>query len=169
MIPASVSEIVEQIVRVSTTLYLIQLFTGATLEYLVAIAIFGISAGEIVSFLMYILFYKREVKIINREIPYDGKEWDAFSIVKTIVITSIPITFSKLIVNVLDLAESLIIPSRLVVSGLTHSEAMAEFGKMLGMALPLAYMPAVITSSLSTTVLPAVSEAAALKVGYRKT
>jgi stage V sporulation protein B len=163
MIPASVSEIVEQIVRVSTTLYLIQLFTGAKLEYLVAIAIFGISVGEIVSFLMYILFYKREVKIINKEMPYDGKEWDTFSIVKTIVVTSIPITFSKLIVNVLDLAESLIIPSRLVVSGLTHSEAMSEFGKMLGMAVPLAYMPAVITSSLSTTVLPAVSEAAALK------
>lgn len=75
--------------------------------------------------------------------------------------------FSKLIVNVLDLAESLIIPSRLVVSGLTHSEAMSEFGKMLGMAVPLAYMPAVITSSLSTTVLPAVSEAAALKSGIQ--
>ncbi|MFV9567036.1 stage V sporulation protein B [Thermoanaerobacter mathranii] len=163
MIPASVSEIVEQIVRVSITLYLIQLFTGAKLEYLVAIAIFGISAGEIASFLMYILFYKKEVKVINREMPYDGREWEAFSIAKTLVITAIPITFSKLIVNVVDLAESLIIPSRLVASGLSHSEAMSEFGKMLGMAIPLAYMPAVITSSLSTTVLPAVSEAAALK------
>ncbi|ADD01882.1 stage V sporulation protein B [Thermoanaerobacter italicus Ab9] len=163
MIPASVSEIVEQIVRISITLYLIQLFTGAKLEYLVAIAIFGISAGEIASFLMYILFYKKEVKVINREMPYDGREWEAFSIAKTLVITAIPITFSKLIVNVVDLAESLIIPSRLVASGLSHSEAMSEFGKMLGMAIPLAYMPAVITSSLSTTVLPAVSEAAALK------
>ncbi|MDP9751097.1 stage V sporulation protein B [Thermoanaerobacter pentosaceus] len=163
MIPASVSEIVEQIVRVSITLYLIQLFTGAKLEYLVAIAIFGISAGEIASFLMYILFYKKEVKVINREMPYDGREWEAFSIAKTLVITAIPITFSKLIVNVVDLAESLIIPSRLVASGLSHSEAMSEFGKMLGMAIPLAYMPAVITSSLSTTVLPAVSEAAALR------
>ncbi|HHW57257.1 MAG TPA: stage V sporulation protein B [Clostridia bacterium] len=163
MVPASASEIVEQIARVSITLYLLHLFTGAKLEYLVAIAIFGISVGEIVSFFMYIFFYKKEVKIINKEIPYEGKEWDTFYIVKTLVITSIPITFSKLIVNALDLAESLIIPSRLVVSGLTHSEAMSEFGKMLGMAVPLAYMPAVITSSLSTTVLPAVSEAAVLK------
>jgi len=163
MVPASISEIVEQIVRVSLTLYLLKLFSGAKLEYLVAIAIFGISVGEIVSFLMYIFFYKREIKIIEREMPYDGKEWSSIYIAKLLVFTSIPITFSKLIVNALDLVESLLIPSRLVTSGVSHREAMSEFGKLFGMAIPLAYMPAVITSSLSTTVLPAVSEAAALK------
>jgi stage V sporulation protein B len=95
--------------------------------------------------------------------PNEGTIWSKADIAKTIVKTSFPITISRMIVNILDLFESLIIPSKLVKSGLSHKEAISEFGKLSGMAYPLAYMPAVITMSLSVTVLPAVSEAASLK------
>jgi len=162
MIPASVSEIIEQIVRVCITLYLFSLFTGIKIEYAASIAVFGIAVGEITSFLLYIIFYKRERKIIEKKIPQEGKLLSKKTVAKNIITTSIPITFSRMIVNIIDLAESIIIPQRLIVSGLTHKEAMSEFGKMSGMAFPLAYMPSVITMSLSITVLPAVSEAAAL-------
>lgn len=163
MVPASVAEIVEQIARVAVTLYLFSIFTGIKIEYAVAIAVFGIAIGEVTSFIMYTFFYRSERKKINKEMPQTGIEWNKISMAKTIIITSLPITFAKMIVNILDLAESVIIPGRLIISGLTHSEAMSEFGKLSGMAFPLAYMPAVITMSLSTTVLPAVSEAAALE------
>ncbi|KAA5808106.1 stage V sporulation protein B [Thermoanaerobacterium thermosaccharolyticum] len=163
MIPASVSEIVEQIVRVSLTLYLFSILTDIKLEYAAVIAVLGIAAGEVTSFLMYIFYYRRELSYIKEEMPDEGKIWDKLDIAKTIIKTSFPITISRLIVNILDLFESLIIPSRLIKSGLTHKEAISEFGKLSGMAYPLAYMPAVITMSLSVTVLPAVSEAASLK------
>ncbi|SNX53023.1 stage V sporulation protein B [Thermoanaerobacterium sp. RBIITD] len=162
MVPASISEIVEQIVRVSLTLYLFSLFTGIRLEYAVAIAVFGIAIGEVTSFLMYIFFYRYEIHYLDREIPDNGNRWNKLSIANTIFRASFPITFSRMIVNILDLFESLIIPSRLIISGLTHKQAISEYGKLSGMAYPLAYMPAVITMSLSVTVLPAVSEAASL-------
>lgn len=163
MIPASISEIVEQIVRVTLTLYLFSILTGIKIEYSAALAVFGIAIGEITSFLMYIFFYKHEINYINKEMPDNDNIWSKRGIVNTIIWTSFPITFSRMIVNILDLFESLIIPTRLIVSGLTHKEAISEYGKLSGMAYPLAYMPAVITMSLSVTVLPAVSEAASLK------
>lgn len=163
MVPASVSEIVEQIVRVFLTLYLFSVFTGMKLEYAAAIAVFGIAIGEVTSFIMYIFYYRRELKYINEEMPNEGTIWKKADIAKTVIKTSFPITISRMIVNILDLFESLIIPPKLVKSGLSHKEAISEFGKLSGMAYPLAYMPAVITMSLSVTVLPAVSEAASLK------
>jgi stage V sporulation protein B len=163
MIPASISEIVEQIVRVSLTLYLFSIYTGIKVEYTVAIAIFGIAIGEVISFLMYVFFYRSERRYIDKELKDNGGNLSCLYIGKSIIYTSMPITFSKMIVNILDLFESLIIPQRLIISGLTHKEAVSEYGKLSGMAYPLAYMPAVITMSLSITILPAVSEAAALK------
>ena len=144
MIPASISEIVEQIVRVSLTLYLFSIYTGIKVEYTVAIAIFGIAIGEVTSFLMYIFFYRSERRYIDKELNDNGGNLSWFYIGKSIISTSMPITFSKMIVNILDLFESLIIPQRLIVSGLTHKEAVSEYGKLSGMAYPLAYMPAVI-------------------------
>jgi len=47
--------------------------------------------------------------------------------------------------------------------GMNGSEAMAAFGRVSGMAMPLLFFPSAFLMSLSTSIVPAVSEAAAGK------
>jgi len=59
--------------------------------------------------------------------------------------------------------ETILIPTQLQASGLTHSDALGTYGILTGMALPLIMFPTVFTNSISLMLLPTVSAASASK------
>lgn len=72
-----------------------------------------------------------------------------------------PLTASRLTVSIFASAESILIPRALLATGCDREEALAIFGTLNGMALPVIMLPTVLTGSLSVLLLPQISGAVA--------
>ena len=69
---------------------------------------------------------------------------------------------ANILVPVTSSIDVLLVPGRLIDSGLSVEQATAQFGYLAGMAQPLLLMATIPTMSLATSLVPAVSEAFAL-------
>lgn len=74
---------------------------------------------------------------------------------------SLPIMSGRLLGSLTGVVEAALIPLQLRRSGLQEGAAVAYFGKVTGMALPLILFPTALTVSLATNLVPAVARAKA--------
>ena len=70
-----------------------------------------------------------------------------------------PVAVGKLISSASLTFNLLLIPARLQVSGLTVSQATEQFGLLMGVAIPLVFLPNIISFSLSRNLVPSISAA----------
>lgn len=157
-IPA-ISQLLEQIVRVAAVylIYLIALKQGGQINIL--FAVIGIVAGECSSS----LFCLHCFKVHTKRQPLHFSLTQAMTLGKELVILSVPLTFSRILLNILQSVEAISIPLRLQTFGFTSSEALSNYGVLTGMALPCVMFPSAVTNSISTMLLPTVAEIQATK------
>ena len=157
--PNALSNITEQIVRIGLVMALLTYAMGLGLEYTCALVTVGSAIGEIfnlgVVYTAYIIDRKRAVRT--------GKLRRKREIGRTILGISIPVSATRFITSIIGTVESILIPRRLLAGGLDYAGSIAELGRLSGMVSPLIFFPSVITSSLATTLVPAISEAVSLK------
>ena len=158
MIPA-ISQVFEQCIRLAVIYLLAASMMPLGLAYATAAAMIGIFAGEVLSFVFVILSYKgyklkwkyfKKPTISSRESLY------------MLGAMALPLTFNRITGSLLSAFENLMLPRRLVAYGMTNSEALSEFGKISGMAMPLVQFLSALLVSLSISLVPAVSEAMTL-------
>lgn len=77
---------------------------------------------------------------------------------KPLLASALPITAMRTSTSLVNSLISILLPARLIVGGLTATEAMAEFGVALGMAIPILYTPSTIIGSLALVLTPELSE-----------
>jgi len=80
-----------------------------------------------------------------------------------IMCMALPLTGNRVAGSLLSAWENVLIPQRLQMFGLTATEAISEFGRITGMAMPLIFFPTAVLTALSVTLVPAVSEAVTAK------
>ncbi len=178
MTPTAVSQIVEQIFRVITMILLADLFLPMGLEYASAGASLGALAGAVTGLIVLIYFHIK----LNREIDIKygvelkpnekTKNESAFSIVKRIFTLSLPVSAASIMLPVVSNLDLMIVPQRLEVAGYSVHQATELFGYLTGMAVPLVNLATILTASLAVSIVPAISEARALKDNdriYRQT
>ncbi|AZB43763.1 stage V sporulation protein B [Bacillus sp. FJAT-42376] len=162
MKPAAYSQVLEQIIRIS----LIAVFTTALLpygiEYAAAGAMFSSVAGELVSLIYLFFMFKLKKKLKVRK--------DFFQSVKAgkdtlndLLAIAIPTTGSRLIGSVSWFFEPIVVAQSLAIAGIGTALATRQYGELAGYALPLLMLPSFVTFSLSTSLVPAISEAMAQK------
>ena len=78
-----------------------------------------------------------------------------------------PLTFNRVVINICNSIENVLIPQCLILSGLTRSEGLSLYGVLSGMSLSVILFPGVLTGSLSVLLLPSVAEAAAARESQR--
>jgi stage V sporulation protein B len=170
VVPTALSQIVEQIVKICLVMFMAGYFINVGLEYACALAIIGTAVGEISNLAVLALIYNIKRRGDLRNIRESGLIRKA-KILKNIIMTSVPISANRFIISIMSVVENLMIPAMLVAGGLDYRGSMETFGKLSGMAMPLIYFPSLVTSSLATTLVPAISEAVLLKnyrsVNYR--
>lgn len=170
MVPTAISQIVEQVVKISLVMLTAGWFLNVGLQYACGIATFGIAAGEIANLAVLCLTYFFRKNKAGKKVSRN-KGLKKRVIYKELIISSIPISFNRFIISILGAIEIILIPARLLVRGMNHEQGIAEFGKLTGMAMPLVFFPTVITSALATALVPAISEAMSIKnfktVNYR--
>lgn len=72
---------------------------------------------------------------------------------------ALPLSSSRIVVNILQSIEAIYIPNKLQAFGYTNSEALSIYGVLTGMALPLILFPTALSNSLSVLLLPLVARA----------
>ena len=159
-VPA-ISQVSEQIIRITVITALASTMIPRGLEYAAAAAVIGIAAGEILAFL-YVMYSYRSHRVkwaFNHRIPSASVR----TLLAAITSMALPLTLNRITGSLLTTVEAILIPRSLLSYGLTGSEAMAAFGRLTGMAMPLIFFPSAFLVSLSTSIVPAVSEASAGK------
>ena len=149
----AILQLLEQLARVLSVVIILNLNDKNGMETPLYVTVVGLLIGEITSSLFSILFYKLEKKKLTVEINAP-----ASSIVLEIFRYSIPLTTTRIVVGLLQSAENIYIPQNLLLAGYDTKEALSLFGVLTGMALPMIMFPTAITNSLSSMLLPAVSE-----------
>jgi stage V sporulation protein B len=162
-IPAA-NQVLEQIVRMVVIYFIAAQFVPRGLEYAAAAALIAIVAEEIFSFVFVFIAYKlhrKKLKLFSA-----AKKLPSLSAAQSLTLIfgmALPLTGNRVAGSLLTAWENVLIPRQLQIYGLPAAEAISEFGRIQGMAIPLIFFPTAVLTALSVTLVPAVSEAAAAK------
>ena len=179
LIPA-ISQVLEQVIRLFVVYIVATGFMGMGIEVTIAAMMVGVLAGEFVACIYVFLAYKdynpngskskrlksksRKLKKRSRKLNLSNSEsYTSKESLYTLIAMSVPLTLSRTTGSLLSTLENILIPQRLMIFGMTQSEALSEFGKLTGMAMPLIQLPSVVLIALSISLVPAISEALAMK------
>lgn len=152
IVPA-VGQVVEQISRI-LFVFLIAMYISdnAMICYATLIAI---SIGEAVNVIYMSICLYKESTLYNR-FTIRVKDF-YYSSMETLKM-ALPITCNKMSSVVLQSVSSMIVPSRLVLSGMTYSQSMGLYGILNGMVMPFVYIPFTIGSALVVNLIPSISQ-----------
>lgn len=146
-VPAA-SQLLEQFVRVAG----VWLFFEISMEKHGAISLnlvmWGMVAGELAAVLFSVSFLRRKKNQGSR-----------IGAMRQIFFMSLPLSANRVLVNILQSMEAVMIPGQLRQFGYSTSESLSVYGILTGMALPMVLFPSVLTNSVSVMLLPAIAEA----------
>lgn len=144
----ALSQVLGQIVQIYFVSFFINYFLPSGIEYACISLVLGSTISEIASFLLLSFSYKRDVRkkkcIMNRGDNYT----------KQILRITLPIAFTSYVRSGLSTLKQILIPIRLEKSGISCEKALAQYGMINGMAMPLIMFPCSFISSFSMLLIP---------------
>ena len=163
MTPTAVSQVVDQLVRVSVSLYLGLRLRPRGIEFAVSGLAWGSVLGEFVGWLVLVAYYLGRKRALLDKIKKSSADtpehpWDLF---RNLFSLAVPVVVVTILWPIMQLADSVLIPVRMEFAGYSPDAVRQGLGH-LGMALAISQLPNIITVALSTSLIPAVSEAWAL-------
>ncbi len=159
----SLAQIAEQLIRIVLICFFLQLFKGMDITYACFAVICGDSIAEILSCIIISIGYyvdQKHLSVIPTNTnctPYKK------GVLHRIMAIAAPITTGRYLNSGLRTIENILVPNQLAVYSGSDSSGLSQFGMLKGMALPLLFFPASFLSSISTLLIPELSEAHTLK------
>lgn len=163
MTPLAISTVLEQFFNAFISL----IFAAFLVKYGVSLGsaggTIGTSIGALIAvyFLIYI-YYKKNLYKEAHKSDKSLKRIRTSRIIKKLLMYGFPITLSAGLQNLGALIDMFIVNARLLVGGVTHSQADVLYG-VLGFYKTLLYVPLIIITALATAVLPIITRAYVLK------
>jgi len=145
IVPA-ISEVIEQVCKIGFGVGIILLLNSKNNYINAAAAAAALSFGGIVSFfiLRYSCGYKKNA-IYKPQTKY-------------LIKAAVPLTGSRALGALIQLAVTSLLPIQLMLSGLTKDAALSQFGILTGMAMPIIFLPTTFTSALCVVLLPDIAK-----------
>ncbi|MGP4080531.1 stage V sporulation protein B [Pseudalkalibacillus sp. R45] len=162
MKPSAYSQVIEQVVRITLVAVLTSALLPYGVEYAAAGAMISVVIGELASLLYMFSAFKLQKRIRIRRgfFNYVTKGKETFNQLMRI---SLPTTASQLVGSVSYFFEPIVVARSLYLAGVTTVIATQQYGSLAGYVIPFLTLPMFITYSLSVSLVPAISEAAAQK------
>jgi len=157
MMPSALSQLVEQVVRVATLLALAVLLLPLGIGRAAAGAAFGACAGGAAGFAFLVWWYLAH----QWPSPRAGRMAAAPSYARLAVRLgrlALPIAAGALLLPLMQVMDSILVPTRLQAIGYAVGEATAAVGR-LGNAWAVIYVPNTVAAALAISLVPAVTEA----------
>lgn len=167
MVPNAISQVVDQVVRVAATVLLAVWLLPYGISFAVAGTALGSLAGEFAGWLVLAGFFAARERELLAGVPKGqedrGESW--IKVCGRLWALAVPAVVATVLWPVMQMADTILIPARMQSAGFTVEQIRAGVGFM-GMAAPVAQFPNIITIALSTSLIPAITEAWA--VGSRR-
>ena len=162
MKPAAVSQLAEQFIRIIFIAVLTKIFLPYGIEYAAAAVMVATIIGELVSLLYLMAMFK-----IRKAFPFRKNFFKSLkntgNIFRELMEIAVPTTGSRMIGSVSWFFEPIVVTRALALAGISTAAATKQYGSLTGLVMPLLLLPSFITSALSTSLVPAISEAYTLK------
>jgi len=155
--PYAISQIVEQFFRVILGLGLVLVLINTSIGYAAAGATFGAAIGGLGGLIFMIIYYLR-----SRENIFDGEAFadvpvdSTRTVVKNLLLISIPITLGAAVIPIMNIIDLSIVMRRLHSIGIIE-EANNLYGQLTGYANALINLPAVINVAFQISLVPEIS------------
>ena len=157
-VPA-IAQLVEQCIRIFFVFLIADICREQGREVTVLIAVAGLVIGEAASALFTLLCFL----ISQTNQPPTGSRRASnpvssfSSTAGPLMILAAPLMANRLVMNLLQSAEAILIPNRLALSGLSQTQSLSIYGVLTGMAMPFIMFPSAIVNSLAVVLLPTVA------------
>ncbi|HET7657158.1 MAG TPA: stage V sporulation protein B [Bacillales bacterium] len=162
MRPIGISQIIEQVVRVFLCATIASAMLPYGVAYAAAGAVIGNVLGELGSLLYMFTTFKLRKKIRIRK-GFWGYVKGGRGTLDELLRVALPATGSRLIGSISYFFEPIIIARSLAIAGISTVAATKMYGELAGLALAFLTLPSFITYSMSISLVPTISEAAAQK------
>lgn len=151
MTPHVISNLVEDIVRLSLMIIGIPFFLPKGLEYAVCFIILSNTISEFASIVILLIFLPKKVQIKKSDlIPKKDYMKESLSI-------GIPNTTGRLIGSIGYFLEPILLTTTLLAIGYSNKYITTEYGILSGYAMPLLLLPSFFTMAISQALLPVAS------------
>lgn len=159
--------LIEQFIKITVTSMGLVLIAPAGIEYACLAVVGGSALAEGASLLTSVCFYLAD-KIRKNEKKKSGAPSEQIkSGLRAVCGISLPVAVAAYMRQGLSTIENIMIPRGLKRSGADHTSALASYGTLCGMVLPLIMFPSAVMSAFSGLLVPEISECRELK-DYRK-
>lgn len=145
--PPVASELIEQLLRLALAPVCLTLVSGRALSLRAAAPGVGTVIAELLSLIVIAVWLRGAAGRHDKRALADMR--------KTLMRTAAPLTLSRLTTTALRMLMGVMVPLRLVASGLSRSEAVAGYGMIGGMAMPLMLLPCMATGAMAVVGAPA--------------
>ena len=157
--PNALTQLFEQALRIGLIFLLVKKFIAKG----ISAACKGVMLGDVISetvscLILYAVFLndKRKLKFNN---PSNQKS----PVLRRILHIAVPISSGRYLNSLLRTGENILVPKSLAKYPLSTNNALSQFGMIKGMALPILFFPSAILNSVSTLLIPEISEAVTKK------
>ena len=152
--PNSRAQIFEQVVRIGVVALLIDSAVPQGIGTACAAVVVGNTVSEAASWVHMEWCYRRELRDVprNAKRPVQGlgrQLWDIIA----------PIAANQYMTSVLRTVENVMVPGCLALYTLSRETALSQYGALKGMAMPVIFFPFSFLATLSTLLLPEITEA----------
>ena len=155
---SAIASVTEQFVKIAFTVLLLNFLGTDSIENSCLALVLGMSISEGLSFLYLLIFYfidkRKHLKVSENEYVPRG-------IAARMLHISIPIAASAYLRSGLVTIEHILIPRGLRKFGQEQGQALASYGTVHGMVLPLVLFPSAISGAFSSLMIPELSELSA--------
>jgi len=143
--------IAEQVFRIAATVICLLALLPKGLEYACAGIAIGACIGEITSCLLLFILYRLDIRQYkNRESSPD--------LSPRMLRIALPVALSAYVTSIIRTVQQTLIPYGLKKSGASGEKALATYGTIQGMAIPLLMFPAVLLYAISDLIVPELAE-----------
>ncbi|WP_055665680.1 stage V sporulation protein B [Desnuesiella massiliensis] len=153
-VPAFI-DIFEKAVRIGIILVISKLFSPDNITATVTSAYIALCIGEFISLLLLYIYYKKDsLKLPKAYCKTEGRAQLLFNV----LVIAVPLCLNGFLSTTLATVSTLIVPRRLLVAGFEYSTALSLIGKFTGMTLNIVFFPMIVISSISTILIPDLSQ-----------
>lgn len=163
MLPVALAQLVEQVVTLTVTIGLLLGIDTGNPGLKLGLMGVGVTAGELAGLgVLQVLWGRCQREI--RPHPWARRtaaELNCREIDHKIVGLAAPVTLTRMVATMSLALGAVLIPRELMAAGSTRSEAVALYGLLTGLAMPIVAFPSLITFAVSYNLIPAVAAAQA--------
>ncbi len=154
----AVSQLVEQVVKLVAGLFFAAKLLPMGLEYAAMGALLGISLSELLALAVIALFYVRRRRMLPDMAAARAAAQEE-GVIRSLLAIAVPVTIGASIMPMTGIIDSVLIVSTLRDIGFSDAEANLRYVALRTNVTTVINMPAVLTTSLAMSLVPAVSAA----------